>query len=421
MGWMPSRGMELTDRSCVKGATMASFSQADAHKKVRVLLLDTNDAMGGVVRVHLELLKAIDRTRFHITAACLKRGHVFSAFRAVSGIRLLPMEVGTKPSMLGTSLRAKLTDAVGLVPFMLSIARLAVYAFRNRIQIIHTSDKKRSLFMAYLVHRIAGIPFVYHIHGDFVDFRFSRKILHSAAAVVAVCQDRKDFFIRSVGHEMKRIHVVRNGVDPKVFRPGNSTLRSELNLGEKHILVGMASRLAPDKGQETFLRAAADVAAKYNHVHFVLAGDDSIFSDNKEYVPFLYGLLEELGLSGCVHFLGLRHDMVNVYNALDMVVNASVSEAMPMAVLEPMACGKLVVGTRTGGTPEIIQDGVNGFLFPLQDHVALGGILESLVSQPELREKVSGQAHRTILEQFTTEIQARAIEKIYGQIVGWKP
>jgi glycosyltransferase involved in cell wall biosynthesis len=396
---------------------MAPPSQADAHKKVRVLLVDTNDAMGGVVRVHLNLLKSVDRTLFHMGAACLRRGQVLLAFRSIPDIDLLTLETGTKPVYLGQGFRAKLADAAGLPPLVFSVIRLAAYCMRNKVQVIHTSDKKRALALTYMVHRVTGTPFIYHIHDAFVDYGLNRRALNRAAAIVANSQDMKRDFIRYIGRDMERIEVIYNGLDPTVFRPGVlSTLPSELGLNERDILIGTASRLAPSKGQETFLRAAAIVAFHNDRVHFILAGDDAIFSDNQDYVPFLHKLTEELGLADRVYFLGYRHDMVNVYSGLDVVVNTAWREAFGMVVVEPLACGKVVVGTRSGGIPEIIRHKENGFLFPPRDHEALARILIELLDQPNLIQEIGQKARQTVLDRFTIQKQAQAVEDVYKRV-----
>ena len=392
-------------------------AQCEKNKRIKILLLDTNDAMGGVVRVHLNLLKNVDRTRFHVTAACLWRGQVLSAFQSIPQLTLITLEAGTKPVQMSQGIRAGLADAAGLLPLVFSVIRLIVFCLKNRIQVIHTSDKKRALVIANIIHQVTGIPFIYHIHDVFADYRLNRRILRSAAAIVANSQDMKRDFLEHAGREMERIQVVYNGLDPETFRPGLiSTLPAELGLDESHTLIGIASRLAPNKGQETFLRAAAIVLSRYDSVHFVLAGDDAIFSDNQDFVPFLHKLAKDLSLSDHVHFLGYRNDIVEVYSGLDVVVNAAWREAFGMVVVEPMACGKVVVGTRSGGIPEIIQHGKNGFLFPPRDHKALARLLLNLLEQRDLLQKVGQEARKTVLDRFTIAKQAQALEDIYQQV-----
>ena len=121
--------------------------------RIKVLLLDTNDAMGGVVRVHVNLLRTLDRSQFDLYLACLDHGKVLTQFQDIPDVTLWTMEVGTKPRALGSGWRAKLADAASLVPFARSILGLARQCRRAGIQVIHTSDKKRAVILTTLLHR----------------------------------------------------------------------------------------------------------------------------------------------------------------------------------------------------------------------------------------------------------------------------
>ncbi len=387
--------------------------------KTKVLLLDTNDAVGGVVRVHTALLRMLDRQRFDLYAAVLGHGMLLPEFRAVPDVTLWTMEAGTKPAGMCTGLRSRLADAFGAFALFGSALHLAARCRRAGIQAIHTSDKKRALLLTLLLHRMTGIPYLYHIHSSYVDYAANRWAPARAAAVIANSGEMRRDFIEWLGPRMERISVVYNGIDTERFRPGlPSGLRTELGLAQDAVLIGIASRLAPDKGQETFVRAAARVVAQEPDARFALIGDDSIYSDNSEYVPMLRRLAKESGLENHLAFLGFRTDMVSIYSGLDVLVNAAWREAFGLVVVEAMACGKIVVGTQAGGIPEIVTHGRDGFLFPVRDERALADILVELVRKPELRRTVGAAARQTVLERFGIRSQVKAIEALYEEIAG---
>ena len=148
----------------------------------------------------------------------------------------------------------------------------------------------------------------------------------------------------------------------------------------------------------------------------VIIGDDSVFSDNADYVPLLRKMAGESGLAGRVHFLGFRSDMPNIYPALDILVNAARREAFGLVVTEAMACAKPVIGTQSGGIPEIITHGKDGFLFPVRDAQKLAELLLGLVRSPELRQRIGAAARQTVLERFTIERQVRQQEELYVEL-----
>ena len=381
---------------------------------MRILLLDTNDAMGGVVRVHLCLLEAVDRERFDLRLACEKDSPLQATFAAVPGQTVVPVKTGTKAPGQSGGWRGRWNDARGLLSLFRASLRLIRYCRRERIQLIHTSDKKRALVLTLLLHRLTGIPFLYHIHNVYVDYRANRRALSQATAIIANSGDMRRDFIENLGVAMERIEVVYNGIDPDHYKPREAVrFRKACRLPEDRVLIGIVSRLAPDKGQDTFLRAAAIVLRSFPEAHFVLVGDDAIYSNNADYVPALRRIVEDTGIGEHVTFAGFQSDMVDVYNTLDIVVNAALREAFGMVVVEPMACAKPVIGTDAGGIPEILEDGEIGLLFPPGDEEALAQALLRLCEDGPLRKDMGERGRARVMERFTIAAQARAVEAVY--------
>jgi len=389
--------------------------------KVKVLLLDTNDAFGGVVRGHMMFLRITDRARFEMYASVLGHGAVLSRFLEIPDVTFWKMEVGTKPAKWCVGWRGRLAEAWSVVPLTWTALRLAVLCKRAGIQVIHTSDKKRSLLLMLLLHRFTGLPFLYHIHNNYIDYPANRETLAHAALIIANSAEMRRDFIQWLGPKMERIRVVYNGMDAERFRPGlSSTLRQEIGAAPDDVVIGISSRLAPDKGQETFLRAAARVVVQEPRARFVIIGDDAIFSDNADYVPLLHRLAEEKELSGRVHFLGFRSDMHNIYPGLDILANAAWREAFGLVVVEAMACSRTVIGTQAGGIPEIITHGKDGFLFPVRDEQRLAELLLEAIRQPELRARIGVAARQTVLDRFTIQCQVHEHEALYVELANLK-
>jgi glycosyltransferase involved in cell wall biosynthesis len=385
--------------------------------KIKILLLDTNDAVGGVVQAHLMLLRTLDRTRFEVYAACLAQGPLVAAFAAVPELTLWQIAVGTKSARWCGGWRGRLVDLASVVPLVLSVLRLAWRCRCAGIQVIHTSDKKRALLLTLLLQRLTRLPYIYHVHNNYIDYPANRRALARAALIIANSAEMRRDFIQALGPALERIRVVYNGIDAEHFRPGlPSRFREELGAAPSDVLIGITSRLAPDKGQETFLRAAAIVVRAEPCAQFVIFGDDAIFSDNRDYVPMLRRLVVELGLTDHVHFAGFRADMPAIYPALDIVVNAAWREAFGLVVVEAMACAKVVVGTDAGGIPEIITHGQDGFLFPPRDAEKLAAILLEVVRQPALRQTMGRAARQTVEQRFTLPIFARNVEQVYAEM-----
>lgn len=386
-------------------------------QKVRVLLLDTSHVAGGLEMVHADLLRTLDRTRFDVYLACIGHGPLLSVFQSIPDVTLWKIDVGTRSGKWCAGWRGRVANVLSVVPLFVSAVRIAHRCRISGIQVIHTSTKKRSVLLTLLLNRLTRLPFLYHIHGTYDDYPANRRALARAAVIIANSADSRQDYILARGPEMNRIRVVHNGIDAAHFRPGlSSGFRDEIGVAPGAVLIGITSRLASDKGQETFLRAAAIVARAEPQVRFAMVGDDAICSDNCDYIPMLKRIVTEQGLADRVIFAGFRSDMAAVYTGLDVLVNAARREAFGLVVVEAMACGKAVVGTESGGIPEIVTHGRDGFLFPPRDARRLAEILLDLVRQPELRQRIGVAARATVLERFSVQTMARAVEKVYVEL-----
>ncbi len=377
-----------------------------------ILFLDTNDEIGGVITVLVSLLERFDRAKYKITLCCQRGGKPERDFEKIDGIRLVRCNYGTKPpGVSGNRLKSRLYDLLLLPVLPWTVLRISMIVLLSGIEVIYTSDKVRSVMVAWLVSLFTGRRLVYHIHGMCVPSKLNRLALKRASAIVANSQATKDDFLRLIGPEMERIEVVHNGIDTAVEQTG-SDLREGLDIPADAVVTGVFSRLAPNKGQEEFVRAAALVAAEAPDAYFVVAGDESIFDGNNNFRAHLEELSEELGIGGKIRFLGFLSDMDNIYRTIDIAVDAAWEEAFGMVVIEPMAYGRPVVGTDSGGIPEIINNNENGLLVPPKNPEALAEAILGLVKDARKRQAMGHAARKSVEDSFSLDAQIRKVSGI---------
>jgi glycosyltransferase involved in cell wall biosynthesis len=128
-------------------------------------------------------------------------------------------------------------------------------------------------------------------------------------------------------------------------------------------------------------------------------------------------LAGQLGIQHKIRLLGARTDIPEVLNALDLFVLPSLSEGMPNAVLEAMACGLPVVATEVGGVSEVVEHGVTGLLVPSEDEEALASRLEELVCSETKRQMLGKNARERALACFSLDKMVRAYEQLYVSLV----
>ena len=128
-------------------------------------------------------------------------------------------------------------------------------------------------------------------------------------------------------------------------------------------------------------------------------------------------MVSDLGLGGKVVFAGFREDMPEIYAAMDIFVLASYAEPCGRVILEAMSSGKPVVGTESGGTPEIIQSDVTGFLVKPRDARALADKIAYLIKNPAMAKDMGAAGRRRVEEHFSIEKNARQTERVYLEIL----
>jgi glycosyltransferase involved in cell wall biosynthesis len=295
-----------------------------------------------------------------------------------------------------------------------------------RPAIVHTHTAKAGL-LGRLAARMARVPVIVHtFHGHVLrgyfgpaKTAFFRRLeawlARSTDAVVAVSpavkQDLVSFGVASDRH----IRVIPLGLDlERLDRTlPRGVLRASAGIAPEAPLIGAVGRLVPIKDVGTFLEAAVRVRKVRLDSHFAVVGDG-------EERTLLEDRARQLGLAGVVSFHGWRSDLDAVYGDLDVVVNSSLNEGTPVALIEALAAARPVVATRVGGTPDLLGADERGWLAPPSDPDALArGILDALDRPEEARRRaLAGKAH--VLRHHSVTRLLDDVEALYRELLDRK-
>jgi len=301
--------------------------------------------------------------------------------------------------------------------------RLVEYFGRHNIDIVHTHKYKDNILgnLASLFRGVrARIRTVHGFLEPFDGFEATKMMLYDSVdnfvnrclvdQLLAVSLDLRKELIKHFGAE--KVIQVHNAIELDTIQvtPRTTELRKELAIGEKDFLIGSMGRLVPVKGLESFLLAARIIRHHNPTCKFIIAGDGPLKDDLRE-------MAREYGIEESVRFLGHRGDSYDVLHALDIFVLSSLSEGIPMVLLEALALSRPVVATRVGGVPEVIEHGLSGLLVAPGNHEALAQACISLMDDYRIAEALGAAGHKRVEEAFSAKSMADQVADMYRELV----
>ena len=301
----------------------------------------------------------------------------------------------------------------------------AVWAKLKRIDIIHV-NKTPSVFYGAIVSLLSFLPLVWHVRNYNRNFGLIGKLIYKTVdAIVCISNDISQPFIDFFGD--KKINVVYNGVFIEPLKKVSSkpgVLRHELKIKQNSFIAGMLTRITISKKIEVFLEAMHLISQKqlFSSIHGVVIGD-CITAKHKQmstdvlYKENLMSLYDELELKNNVTFTGYKSESEKYLADFDVLVLPSRDEPFGRVLIESMALGVPVIGACSGAVPEIIDDGEDGFLFPLDDAGKLAESILSLYNDPLLRKRIAKAGWDKVNKRFSSKIYARNIENVYKKVL----
>lgn len=305
--------------------------------------------------------------------------------------------------------------------------RLMRWIGRSRPDVVHSWMYHANL-VGGIAARLAGVPVIWGIHHTNLDpgqnkrhtiwtARACARLSNTIPSRIVCCSESARRVHADYGYAAQKLMMIPNGFDLNYFRPDSqarSSLRRELGIPQDARLIGVAARFHALKGHRNFLEAAARLHAVLPYVHFVLCGRD-VDSRNSELAAWIRA--SGPGLSAHCHLLGVRQDMPRFFSALDIATSPSVSEALPSAVGEAMACGTPCVVTDVGDSAVLVGD--TGKVVPSGDPKALAEAWQEwLTCEPVFLSLLGGRARQRIRERFAVGVVAERYQQVYREVVG---
>lgn len=381
-----------------------------AAQPITVVHIITKMELGGAQRNTLYTVLHLDPERFRVFLLTGPGGELLPEARTCAGFRLIPdmiREISPR------------RDFAALLQIRRALISIMADAPRDAPVIVHTHSSKAGIIGRWAAW-LAGVPLIVHsVHGfGFHDFQKRRVRLMYQVLERFSARITKKFIVvseanRRVGEtagifSRDTACLIRSGIDIDAFSRAPAdpqAVRRELGIASDAPLVTMVACFKPQKAPLDFVRACAAVHRGHPRACFLLAGDGELRTQ-------IATAVAESGLENNFFMPGWRRDVAALLHASQVSVLSSYWEGLPQVVPQACAAGLPVVATRVDGTPEVVCDGVNGFLVPPGAVEMLAEKIAYLLDHPE-EARAMGAAGKTMIAEFDINAMVRAQEDLY--------
>ncbi|MFC1492470.1 glycosyltransferase family 4 protein [candidate division KSB1 bacterium] len=369
---------------------------------MNILEIVFSSAWGGLEMQACRIAESLSRRDHDITVAAPEKSKIITTCRD-SGLKT----IGMKPLL-------KYLDIITAV----KISRLIK---QNKIDIIHCHMSK-DLSTLVLAKKFAGrgkIVFTQHM-----DSRYKKKdIFHKWVYkridnIAAVTKGMSQNIFDHTPANINQIKYIYNGIDIKQYQPvKEKTIYSEYFIPENAHIVGIVARLDRLKKQELLVEAAGGVLKEFPETYFMIVGEETPSKTGEGYRKILINKIKQRNLEKNFRVIGFIEDVRPVLGSLDISVLTTPKETFGLVLIESMAMRVPAIGTDNGGVPEIIEDGVNGFLFEPDNSAELAEKIIKILGDDNLRKQMGKNGQKIVNEKFDIDKKITEYERLFADLM----
>jgi glycosyltransferase involved in cell wall biosynthesis len=287
----------------------------------------------------------------------------------------------------------------------------------NQIDLVHSHGYKANVYAQAVKHGTATRALAtchpwtettYSLRSR-VYTQIDKFLLPRFDRVVAISEEVKAQVLRAKVPSHK-VEVISNGIDLERFRASGEKqkIRAVLGLPAEGILVGTIGRLVQEKGQHLLIEAAARLAMNFSNVYYLIAGDGPLRED-------LQDRARQAGLESRFIFLGVSDQIPQLLNLMEMFVLPSLSEGLPMVILEAMAAKRPIIATNVGAIPHVLRHQESGLIVE-PNATDLAGAIAFLLNNPATAQRFGERAFDRVRDNYSSEKMTQAYVAVYDTL-----
>lgn len=301
------------------------------------------------------------------------------------------------------------------------VRRLAQLARHHKVDVFH-AHQYTPFFYASLARGWRSLPVIFTEHGRHFPDLPSRKrmvanrfLLKRRDRAIGVGRNVRMALINNEGLPSERVRVIYNGIDCKQYAQPAERLaaRRELSLDSTRFVIVQVARLDPLKDHLTALRMVRRLSDAGKNICLLIVGDGPERAK-------IEAEISRLGLWAHVRLTGLRRDVPRLLAAADLSLLTSLSEGIPLAIIEAMSAGVAVISTDVGGVPEVVVDGQTALLAPAGDDKALAEKVSLLYGDRDLQQRFAREGQRRAYDLFSEDQMHAEYARLYQDLTANK-
>lgn len=380
-------------------------------KFMRVLHLISSSGFYGADNVLIELLKQLRQSSF---------SPVIGVFENIQNPHLEVAEVAKQHN-----LPVQIFPCKGKLDLN-TILLIRRFVDEQKVNLIHTHGYKSNFYAlaAVLCKKVPMITTCHNWLGDDIKMRLYARLdkffLNRFDRIIAVSDTvRREILNHGVSSE--KLLTIYNGIDIKRFnnRINEKNIKKELGIEHDYKVIGTVGRLSEEKGHTYFLEAAEKVLQKYPKTAFLIVGDGPLREYLKEKACQIADKLNpQTNISqNPFIFAGVRSDISTIYSIMDIFVLPSLTEGLPMVLLEAMASRKPVVATDVGAVSSVFEHGRSGVLIEPGNVNNLSMEIMELLANPQKIQKMANHARQKVELEFSSKIMTEKYLDVYQDVL----
>lgn len=356
----------------------------------KILIIDPAEIMGGAELFMQDLIVNLDKTKFDI--------HV------ISGNKNYPKnKINTHILSLP---KLKPISPVTLVRFIKTRKKIEKIIKETKPDIILSNTVRSHILVSSLAKK-NNIPMIWFAHDDTFPSWLLKRLIHIPTSILTCSEYIKKWIQKNTDERWnEKIKVVWNGVNMEEIKNTGKQKKEK-------IIIGIVGRLVPWKGQKQFLLMANMLSKKRKDIEYQIIGNAYRDKKSEKYAKELERLIKKFGLETTVTIKKNIKDIYQTIGNLDILIHNSLNpEPFGRVIIEAMALKTPVIASNLGGTAEIVDDGVDGFLVDPNDTNAVTERVEKLLENEKLYKLFQENAYDKVTEKFNLKKITKNIESV---------